>query len=914
MSYTLNRPFVCANCRRKLILRASWPAAPIHNGRRNFISLRSQTEPQELLPPESAPQYPAPAAGRLLGEYVKKKPLPTFKPLPKVDHALTDLFIAKERIGSSVRSRYSKLVYPTQDTATDVPKLEPSQLEKDLASIDEALKDLDGAFRDPYLAWERFTQSSSLQTGLDPFDKQLLQESPVLTNLLKRIVKLRARKRRFRDSVFLPQVISWYTGLGLMEGRWTTLLFGYIVELIHNAENPRLNARDDAVYVPRIATFQDLCMIWQWLLNYFRAQERREPDANPIDQLVVTEMKGAKMYLPGDEPESYSRSLQLPTITEMYSFGTIASLEMRNSLANFCFSHVGEAEGRLLALAAVLTCRLIESFEGGSTEWNKCVFDHDSHYTFAAYAIYGRWMDKASIIKAYKRMNLTINAFRAVQTEIITLRKQSANLVTHIKSGLLKAVTERNIKYARSLANHFKHLVDTAKLSSEQQEELNGSFLDAYFAMRQTELAIEVWNTMIQSGRPLRQEHWLAMVKGATRCGDLSSLETIWQQVQVAGVSRTNAMWTFYLEGLFQWRQGAKAVAVLEEMGQAWKVALTNSRTNVQEENTSSDPNTTTSQEDCLPAMGPVNIAVLGALRGRRKHQAYKILEWAASFGLQPDVRTYRHLLFNAVSHDDVDEVHRLLRDIESDNISPDVEIFTVLMDFAFRNKESDFQLQSPEEQQEIATKVLADMEDAGIEPDMFTYSTLLSGLLKPSCFNITAARAIMEQMVVKGIRISPHIHTILITHYFSLDPPDLPAIDSLWAKIQLERHPVDHVFFDRMIEEYARIGELEKMLIFLRKMVAMGKLPGWDTLTRILKVLADAQEWGWVQDLLSDVVDERGLLKYGSRHTRGKDDFWMFVEELRMDGVELPARPADPYVLLGEKNPREVDREAKPG
>ena len=906
MSHALNRPFVCTRCRRKLLLQTARPAATIYVERRGFISLRFQTEPQqsappESVPPESIPQSPAPARGSLIGDYVKRKPLPTFRPLPKVDHALTDLFIAKERIGPSVQSRYSKLLYPTQETVTNVPKLEPSQLEKDLASIAEALRDPDRAFQGPYLVWERFTQSSSLQSGLDRPDKQLLQDTPVLTDLLKRIVRLRARKRRYRDSVFLPQVIGWYTGLGLMESRWNTMLLAYIVELIHNTRDSRLNATDDDVYVSRIAVFQDLCMIWQWLLNSFQTKERREHIVNPINQVVLAEIKGLNKRMHEDNPKSYPSDLTPPTVKEMYSFGTTASLEMRTLLADFCSSHVGQAEGKLLALTAVLTCHLIHSFEGASSEWSKCVLDQDSHSTFAAYALYGRWMDKASIVKAYTRISLTSKASRAIQTEIMTLRRESADQVARIESGMKKAITERNIKYASNLWNHFKELVNTAQISSEQREELNGSFLTAFFALRQTGWAIEVWNDMIQSGRSPQQGHWLTMIKGATRCGDLNSLETMWQQAKVAGIQPTNDMWTFYLEGLFQWKQGAKAMAALEEIGQAWQQTLAALHSNLQEESASSDPKITPSQEGYLPAMEPINTVILCLLKGRRKHQAQETLKWAASFGLQPDVRTYRHLLFDAVRHDDVSEVHKLIRDLELAKIKPSVEIFTVLMDFAFRNSESDFQLQSPEDQQETVTKVLADMEDAGIEADSFTYSTLLSGLLKPPCFNITAARAIIEQMTAKGIKVSPHTHTILITHYFSLNPPDLPAIDSLWAKIQLERHPVDHVFFDRMIEEYARIGELEKMLIFLRKMVAMGKLPGWDTLSRILRVLARAQEWAWVQDLLRDVVDERGLLKYGSRNTKGKENFWALVEELRMEGLELPQRPRDLYVLLKE-------------
>ena len=891
----MSHPFICTRCRHALFLRAIGHARINQNGRRGFISLRQQDKPDDAVPPEAS--RPSPSRGSLLGDYAKKKPLPKFNPLPKVDHTLTDLFIAKERIGPSVTSRYSKLLFPTQEKPSEVPRLERSQLEKDLASISEALIDADGDIRDPLAAWTRFEQSPSFRLGLDPserslVDSQLLQDSPVLTNLLMRIVRLRTRKLKFRESVSLSKVISWYSELGLMEGRWMSVMYRYIINIIYNAGNTRLNSGSDPVYVSRIVVFQDLCELWRWSLEALWKSNRHEQMANPISQTVLAERESAIKQQREDGSEPQLEALRLPKVSEMFLFTSFVSADVKRMLSEFCSSHRGYAEGKVLGLAATLTCHLIHSFEGGKDIWKQSISDMKLHDIFLAYAIYGRWLDKASINEAYQRTNLNTQSVIALRAEVTALRQESADPVAKTQVGLEKAVSERNIKRAINVWIQYGEMVRNDEIPNEVQMKLYGAFLTTFIELRRKDQAIEVWNSMIQSGKQPKKEHWIIMVEGAMRQGDIDSLEGIWQQVRAAGIRPDNDMWKIYLQGLFKFRQWERGLGVLEELGTAWELEVSGPQLDARERTTTETPSTTPLQNGYLPDIKPINTVIRGLLRLHKQTQIQRVLDWAASHNLKPDVETYHFLLLDAVRADDVDQVNRLIRSMETAKVAPNVKIFTVLMDFAFRNQHSDFQRQSPEQQQQTVAQVLADMEEAGIEADTFTYSTLLSGLLQPPCLNLVAARAVIEQMAEKKIPISPHMHTILIGHYFSQDPPDLAAVDSLWAKIQIEQHPVDHVFFDRMIEEYARIGELEKMLIFLRKMVVSGKLPGWDGLSRILNALARAQEWGWVQDLLNDVVDERGLFRYGARSARGKDEFWDLVDRMRVAGVELPTRP----------------------
>ena len=901
----MRHPFICSKCRQDILFRVARYARAKPDSRRGFISLR-QDGSKDRVPLETKTY--SPSTGSLLGTDAKKKPLPSFNPLPRVDHALTDLFIAKERIGPSAMSRYSRTLFPTQEKTSDVPKLEPSQLEKDLGAIDEALKDADGTLKDPTAAWTRFKQSSSFRRTLDPserslVDKQLLQDSPVLTELLMRIVRLRTRKRQYRESVNLPEVIGWYSDLGLMEERWTPVLYKYITSLLFNVDHPKPNPEHHPVYVSRLAVLQDLCRMWKWFLETFKDSERCEEVANPVTQAVLAEMGEVIEQKHGDNVGPQSLDRRLPNISEMFLFNSVAGVKLLKPLTKFCISRRGNLEGKVLALAAVLTCHLIHSFKRGKDHWNKIVLDNEVHNNFVAFALYGRWLDKASIIEAYPRMNLNYKSHIAVRDAITLLRKESADPVAKTTADLNKAISERNVKYAESVWHHFLQQAGTGKISSEVQMELYGPFLTAFLALRRTQVAIDVWNSMIQSGQQPRSEHWLIMLEGAANSGGINALNGIWDQIRAASIRPNNDMWRYYLRGLLKYGRYDEGLAAAKDMGRSWISELSAQQPSPQDETAAAITKTTRSQASYLPHMKPINSMIVVLQNTWRKDQVQKLLDWAASFNLQPDVETYRFLLLKAVRDDNVDQVNQLLRDMDAAKVAPDVKIFTILMDFAFRNQHSDFQRQSGEQQREIIAKVLADMEEAGIQADAHTYGTLLSGLLKPPCLNVVAARAVLEQVAEKGIPISPHIHTILIGHYFSQDPPDLAAVDSLWAKIQLEKHHVDSVFFDRMMQEYARLGELEKMLIFLRKMVRSGKVPGWLGLKRVLQVLVDAREWGWVQDLLNDVVDERGLFRYGSRSENGKEEFWELVERIRGQGVvELPRRPADVVIPLLRK------------
>ncbi|KAK6434796.1 hypothetical protein LTR95_009026 [Oleoguttula sp. CCFEE 5521] len=134
---------------------------------------------------------------------------------------------------------------------------------------------------------------------------------------------------------------------------------------------------------------------------------------------------------------------------------------------------------------------------------------------------------------------------------------------------------------------------------------------------------------------------------------------------------------------------------------------------------------------------------------------------------------------------------------------------------------------------------------------------------------NADAARMLLEHMASHGLEPSTHIYTILMSFYFSRTPPDFAAVDALWQRIKRANAghgaPVDGIFYDRMIEAYAKhhhtLGIASSMQ-FLERMGKEGKRPGWRALEAIARALADRQEWARLGVLVSDLRSNKGMLR----------------------------------------------------
>ncbi len=449
--------------------------------------------------------------------------------------------------------------------------------------------------------------------------------------------------------------------------------------------------------------------------------------------------------------------------------------------------------------------------------------------------------------------------------------------VTSLSIDLHQAIDRSDTGRAISLWQTFQGKLESDGVKEHVREEIFAQFLSAFFALRRSEQVVDVWNYMVRSGHNPTSKHWHAMIVGCTKSRDLVSMQQIWSNMLAAEVEPDMLLWTARINGLIICRKWQLGLQALEELGRVWKAEAAKAPKHKSQNDASS------------PSIVPIKAAVRGLISIGKPNIAQSVLAWAKSYNIPADTQIFNILLRPAVRASDSAKVESILSQMQAQFCPPDIATFTIILNGILSNPSSPFLSQSPSDQQSAVSKILADMEDAGLKANAYTYGTMLDGLLTKPSSNFPAARAVLDHMATNNVKPSPHVYTILITHYFSTSPPDLAAIDGIWRRIKLEKAVVDSIFYDRMIENYAHVGSIEKMLFFLRRMPQEGKSPSWVALGAVLRTLVEMQEWEGVRELVRDVEDEKeGLLKYGAGGWKGREEFWGIVDEVReMAGIE---------------------------
>ena len=410
-------------------------------------------------------------------------------------------------------------------------------------------------------------------------------------------------------------------------------------------------------------------------------------------------------------------------------------------------------------------------------------------------------------------------------------------------------------------------------------------FLRLFFEVRQSATAIDVWNYMILIGHQPGLRHWNAMLSGCSYIRDAVSLQSIWSNLQKAKIQPDNELWTTYIHGLIKANRPQQGLSLLEVLGKQWKKPRTAIK----------------------PDLGPVHGALsafqeLNWGRDSIVSMHATILQWARSQSLTLTVHTYNILLDTVVRKSKTSEISGHLAAMAADNCAPDAYTYTIILQGLLATPESPFHNLTQADQTDYIQSVLADMESKSIRPTPHTYSTIVFALLnnqQKTDPNISPAHVVLAHMDKTGVQPSQHIHTILITHYFSLSPPDLRAVESLLSSIlrgapsspKIATRRLNNYFWNRVIMGYANCDEWEKSLYYLRKLPSEARSPYWTGLQRLLQALGRAEEW----ELCAQVVEgvERGeTMKWADSdmdHRRGSlgwEGFNTEVEALRLRGL----------------------------
>jgi pentatricopeptide repeat protein len=418
-------------------------------------------------------------------------------------------------------------------------------------------------------------------------------------------------------------------------------------------------------------------------------------------------------------------------------------------------------------------------------------------------------------------------------------------------------------------------------------------FMLAFLALRQPRLALEAWTTVVESGLKPTVKTWTVMMRGCSRANDADALEKFWARMIEQSVQPDQHAWSVRLYSLVKAQRINKAFAALQQMGQEW-VSAVRAQQRASLQATKGKQPVNLPQIDLAQWTGDVNgvprpslvvvNAMVSSLASKSDEHIPQVLTWARDFAIELDLTTYNALLNVAMRHGKTAEAMSILQHMEKRSIQPNSTTTTVVLAALFK---SDYFIKLPTDEQ--ITKLfslIAAIEESSptAKLDVKGYALAIDRMLKEHA-NPAAARALLEQMSARGLEPTAHIYTILMTSYFEADPPDFAAAEALWNKLDRSNAgygvALDTIFYDRMVEAYARhhfhVGATP-MMKFLERMSREGKRPGWPVLELVARALVDREEWGMLHSLVDDIQHSKGVLRVGARGLVGQNEFWRYI------------------------------------
>ncbi|KAG9239242.1 hypothetical protein BJ875DRAFT_436670 [Amylocarpus encephaloides] len=403
-------------------------------------------------------------------------------------------------------------------------------------------------------------------------------------------------------------------------------------------------------------------------------------------------------------------------------------------------------------------------------------------------------------------------------------------------------------------------------------------FILSFMTVRRPNKAVDVWNYMIDAGIDPTVATWNAMLGGCRASNDATTMEEVWEKMENSGTKPDVACWTTRVVGLVDGNRADLALQALDEMRRRWILAITKKHGNLSKHELQKAESLPATPK---PAIEVVNAAISGLLRKKDTKTAFQILRWAGELGVKPDLYTYNTLLGHFIRDGRTKEARQLLQQMHDAGHKADAVTFTTIMDDLLSSSNT----QTPDQLKENIVTVLSQMEQAGIRANLHIYGKIVYHVVQsqnagtPELVNF-----ILERMAKDGLQPSKHIYTTLVQHCFEQQPPNIGAARSLIERAQLQPGNTDNIFWDRVIEGYAKAGETSTAMRVLGKIHSRAGAPGWFTLRTLLSALVEGQEWDLARTLVRNTkADQGGPLPEEERGKEGQHQFWRLVEELQL-------------------------------
>lgn len=471
--------------------------------------------------------------------------------------------------------------------------------------------------------------------------------------------------------------------------------------------------------------------------------------------------------------------------------------------------------------------------------------------------------------------------------------------VSYINRRLHEAFTKKNLRQVDEIwADVSKWPINTSGVEGSSAEPgtmsiaLANYLILVYMGLRQPNRAIDVWNHMVQAGLTPTLRTWESMMTGTINARDPQALEQVWTKMKMAQVEPDTICWATRVGGLLTCRKTDAGVAALDEMGRIWIEAA-------RQKYPSMDLAQLQLRNDIEGAVKPsievINAAIGALFKNNVPKAAYKVLAWAGKFGIAPNVDTYNTLLRPLIRDGRSQEAMALLQRMYKTGVQPDSYTFTTILDETFRSLDG----YTPEEANEIVQSVFAEMELAGVKPNIQIFGKIIRQLLPHDGVapgELATVNAVIDTMSKQGVEPNAFIYTMLLEQYFAQKPPDMDGVRNTIERASNTKGGTDEIFWDRAIEGYARLNETgPAMRILGRVQSSKGKV-GWTAMRLLLLALVENQESELARTLVSNAVIDNGApvpLEVRGHERQLSWDFWRLARSFGLvdQGPELKAQ-----------------------
>lgn len=409
-------------------------------------------------------------------------------------------------------------------------------------------------------------------------------------------------------------------------------------------------------------------------------------------------------------------------------------------------------------------------------------------------------------------------------------------------------------------------------------------FILCFMGLKQQPRAIDVWNHMIQKDITPDLGAWDALLNGAKIARDPEALEHVWAMMMASGTVPDVTCWTTRISGLIHCYKTEEGIRALDEMSRLWLAAVQRKHPHFTVENAKKTH--ASKFENVLGAVRPtiatVNATVSGLIKRQDGKAATRVLAWADSWGIIPDVQTFNSILSQIVRAGHVDKTPELLKAMEARGIQADAATFITIVEQSF----ADIDALTPEEQIEATNNIFQVMEGMKITPNLMLYGKIIHLLLKNVPVDTRPVSEVTARMAAQNLTPSTYIYTIFLDYYFALSPPNFNSINTLIERVNQTVGSVDHIFWDRLIEGYARVGETSSAMFYLGKIQKSKQFTSWHTMRTLLMALVENDEWELARELVDNVgVDTGGPIDEEAKGVEGQHKFWALARQLELVG-----------------------------